>query len=88
MEADMKHDGMHKHGHHHGPHSFWASWCSPVGLGIFLLLGAISLTILAHALLGLAHGPERMMDDRGDWGMHQGVMKVQTVPAGPSVPAQ
>ncbi len=83
----MKHDGMHKHGHHHGTHSFWASWCSPVGLGIFLLLGAIALTILLRALLGLMHGPERM-SGRGDWDMRQGIMKVQAVPAEAPTPVR
>jgi hypothetical protein len=31
----------------------WSSWWSPVGLGIFLLLGSLSLAVLIHALAEL-----------------------------------
>ncbi len=60
MDHEMKHEGMpemmakdHKHGHHHGPHSYWSSWCSPVGLGIFFLTTALGAAIAVYTLLNL-----------------------------------
>jgi hypothetical protein len=52
MDSEMRSDGAskHAHGHHHGAHSYWASWCSPVGLGIFLVAAMLALHLLLHAV--------------------------------------
>ncbi|MEO6536716.1 MAG: hypothetical protein ABIT47_03395 [Candidatus Paceibacterota bacterium] len=49
----MNHDDEHKHGHHHGPHSYWSSWCSPVGLGIFFVTTALAAAIALYTILNL-----------------------------------
>ena len=55
MEPEMKHEGPHKHGKHmHDPKTYWASWCSPVGLGIFIVAVTIAAVIVFHALLSIA----------------------------------
>ncbi|MDB5189934.1 MAG: hypothetical protein JWN49_260 [Parcubacteria group bacterium] len=53
MHHDMNHDGEHKHDHHHGPHSYWSSWCSPVGLGVFFLTTALAAAIALYTILNL-----------------------------------
>jgi hypothetical protein len=53
MEPEMKHEGKHQHDHHHSPHSYWASWCSPVGLGIFFFTTALAAAIALYTILNL-----------------------------------
>ncbi|MDB5245132.1 MAG: hypothetical protein JWN90_237 [Parcubacteria group bacterium] len=53
MSHEMNHEGEHKHDHHHGPHSYWSSWCSPVGLGLFFLTTALAAAIALYTILNL-----------------------------------
>lgn len=50
----------HKHGHdhhdHHHGHNYWASWCSPVGLGIFFATAAIGAAVAVYTILSLITG--------------------------------
>lgn len=86
MESDMKHEGMRKHGHHHEPHSYWASWCSPVGLGIFLVGATIAAAIVLHTLAILMfmvtdhHMESRPMQNRMYSGGMQEPMPAQMMP--------
>ncbi len=50
----MKHEthGAKHHKHDHGT-SYWASWCSPVGLGIFAMTSAIALAVTLYAVLNI-----------------------------------
>jgi uncharacterized phage infection (PIP) family protein YhgE len=49
--------------HHHDKHakhvhanegSYWASWCSPVGLGIFAATAAIAFAVIVYTLISIA----------------------------------
>ncbi|CAN5762943.1 hypothetical protein BH11PAT2_BH11PAT2_03080 [soil metagenome] len=54
MSHEMNHDGDHKHDHHHhSPSSYWSSWCSPVGLGVFFLTTALAAAIALYTILNL-----------------------------------
>jgi len=51
--TDMKQGHDH---HHHGHHNYWASWCSPVGLGIFFVTTAFGAAVAVYTLLSLVTG--------------------------------
>lgn len=48
----MEHEIIKHDKHHHGA-TYWASWCSPVGLGIFLFTAAIALAVALYAILNI-----------------------------------
>lgn len=48
----MEHEILKHDKHHHGA-TYWASWCSPVGLGIFLMTAAIALAVGLYAILNI-----------------------------------
>ena len=94
MEPEMKHEGPHKHGKHGlDPKSYWASWCSPVGLGIFIVAVTIAAVIALHALLAIAVMASNMHDrdemHREMRGTYPGgvTMPAPAMPEGPAGPA-
>jgi hypothetical protein len=46
-----------KHGSHgHNDANYWASWCSPVGLGIFFITTALAAAVAIYAILSIVSG--------------------------------
>lgn len=52
---------MAKHDHEHTGPGFWATWCSPVGLGIFFITTAIGAAVAVYTILTLVSGIMSLM---------------------------
>jgi len=52
MDNNDKNHGA--HGHNDG--NYWASWCSPVGLGVFFITTALAAAIAIYTILTLITG--------------------------------
>ena len=59
MSHEMENHGPHKHDH--AMKGAWYSWNSPVGLGIFMLTGAIGAAVALYAIVNILVSVAGMM---------------------------